>query len=227
MQEIDELLTLQDGVIARRQVLAAGRSANDIRRWLRQRRWATVHPGVYVEHTGPLTWRQRAWAAILYAAPAALSHDSAVRAVDGPGRADRRDDDPIHVAVDRTRHFEPPPGVVAHQLAGLPARTLWNVSPPRLRIEEALVDLAAEAPDELRAIGVLADAVRARRTTPARLLDALGRRTRIARRGFLEGVLTDIAAGGARLRPGDRTGGPLPCPDCPNCIPALAHQRVG
>jgi len=195
MTEIDELLALQDGVISRRQVFAAGRTANDIRRWRRQRRWAQVHPGGYVEHTGPLTWRQRAWAAVLYAAPAALCHHSAVRAADGPGRADRRDDDPIHVAVDRARRFGPPPGVVAHQLSRLHARTLWNASPPRLRIEEALLDLAAEAVDEVRTVGVLADAVQARRTTAARLLETLGRRTRIARRQFLEGVLTDVESG--------------------------------
>jgi len=195
MTEIDELLALQDGVISRRQVLAAGRAANDIRRWLRQRRWASVHPGVYVHHTGPLTWRQRAWAGVLYAAPAALCHDSALRAVDGPGRADRRDDDPIHVAVDRKRRFSPPPGVVAHHLAGLDSHVRWNASPPRVRIEEALVDLAAEATSELRAIGVLADAVQARRTTASRLLDTLGGRARIARRAFLDGVLRDIDTG--------------------------------
>ena len=49
-----------------------------------------VHPGVYVNHTGELTWLQRAWAAVLFAWPAALSHDSALRAADGPGSTRRR-----------------------------------------------------------------------------------------------------------------------------------------
>lgn len=85
---LGHLLELQSGVVARRQVLAAGQTDNDIRRRLRRRAWAQVHPGVYVDHTGALTWLQRAWAAVLFAEPAALCHDSALRADDGPGRRD-------------------------------------------------------------------------------------------------------------------------------------------
>ena len=66
------LIDTQDGVINRRQALAAGLTDPDIRRRLRRREWARVHPGVYVDHTGPLSWRrERAWAAVLYAEPAA------------------------------------------------------------------------------------------------------------------------------------------------------------
>lgn len=55
MDEIPRLLSAQDGVIARRQSLAAGCPPTAIRRLLRRRDWATIHPGVYVNHTGPLT----------------------------------------------------------------------------------------------------------------------------------------------------------------------------
>src|SRR6476620_2678399 len=58
--EIRELLQLQSGVIARHQALAVGMAEHDIRRKLRRREWATVHPGVYVNHTGPLPFLQRA-----------------------------------------------------------------------------------------------------------------------------------------------------------------------
>lgn len=115
--EVRELLVRQDGVISRRQALAAGLTANDIRRTIRQRVWAPVHPGVYVDHTGPITWRQRAWAAVLHAWPAALCHESALRAAEGQGRTERRDDGPLHVAVDRKRSFAPPDGVLPHHLA--------------------------------------------------------------------------------------------------------------
>ena len=47
---------------------------------LRRREWARVHPGVYVAHTGPLSWPQRAWSAVLLVAPAALSGSSALHA---------------------------------------------------------------------------------------------------------------------------------------------------
>lgn len=193
--ELAHLLDLQDGLIARRQALALGATASDVRRLLRRRAWTRVHPGVYVNHTGPLTWQQRAWAAVLHAEPAALCADSALRAADGPGRRERDDDSPLHVAVDRDRTFEPPDGVVRHRLADLQDKALWNARPPRLRIEEALIDVAAEAADDHAAIRVLSDGVQARRTTADRMVRALEGRSRIARREFLAGVLADIRDG--------------------------------
>jgi hypothetical protein len=189
-----ELLVQQSGVVSRRQALGSGLQPHDIRRLVRRREWATVHPGVYVDHTGPLTWLQRAWAAVLATEPSALSHGSALRAVDGPGRRDS-DAGPIHVAVDRRRTVEPPAGVVRHYLGALDVRVLWNASPPRVRVEHAVLDLAARAVTEFDAIAGIAGAVQARRTTAARIGEALGQRDRIARRRFLEGVITDVAQG--------------------------------
>jgi hypothetical protein len=65
MDEVRMLLDLQDGVITRQQALAAGLSEVMIARLVRRREWVPVHRAVYVNHTGPLTWRQRAWAAVL------------------------------------------------------------------------------------------------------------------------------------------------------------------
>src|ERR1700712_431846 len=75
----EALLRDQAGVISRAQALASGLSENDVRRLLRRRSWVCVHPGVYVNHTGELTWLQRAWAAVLFAWPAALCDESALR----------------------------------------------------------------------------------------------------------------------------------------------------
>ena len=52
-------------MIVRRQAIAAGLTSDDVARLIRRREWARVHPGVYVDHTGPLPWSQRAWAAVL------------------------------------------------------------------------------------------------------------------------------------------------------------------
>ena len=84
------------------------------------------------------------------AEPAALCHDSAIRAADGPGRRDRPDDEVIHVAIDRHRKLQLPAGIVAHRLVGLGQKVLWNAGPPRVRIEHAVLDVAAEAGDRLR-----------------------------------------------------------------------------
>lgn len=86
-----------------------GHGDHDLRRLVRRRVWAAVHPGVYVDHTGPTTWQQRAWAAVLATEPSALFGSSALRALDGPGR--RGDDDgPVHVAVARYRSLHAPAG---------------------------------------------------------------------------------------------------------------------
>jgi hypothetical protein len=191
-----ELLELQDGVIARRQALERGCTPNDIRRLLRRREWVRVFAGVYVNHTGSLTWQQRAWSAVLLAWPAALCHSTAIRAADGPGRRSFDESDPLHVAVDRSRSFMPAPGtLIVHHLADLDEKVNWNLRPPRVRIEHAVLDLAAEAEDDFAAIEVLANAVQSRRTTAARIQAALDDRARIARRPFLTAALRDIADG--------------------------------
>ena len=193
--DIGALLDRQSGVIARAQALQAGMAPHDVRRLCRQRRLVAVHPGVYVDHTGPLTWVQQAWAAVLWAWPAGLWGDSALRASDGPGRIERVGSEAVHVAIDRKRSLVRRPGVVVHQIAELDRRTLWNRSPPRLRVEEAVLDVAAEAASDYRAIAAIADAVQARRTTPQRLAATLALRRRIGRRKFLERCLDDLAQG--------------------------------
>jgi hypothetical protein len=162
---------------------------------LRRRELATVHPGVYVDHTGTPTWLQRAWAAVLAVEPAALCRGSALRAVQGPGMPGHDDSGPIHVAVDRDRAVYAPNGVVLHRIAAYDTKVQDNTSPPRQRIHEAVIDVAAETPRELDAVAALADAVRARLTTADRMRAALGERTRIRRRSFLGSVLDDVAAG--------------------------------
>ncbi|MEJ7795144.1 MAG: hypothetical protein WKF50_06305 [Nocardioides sp.] len=194
--DVTDLLDVQSGVISRGQALRAGLRPHDIRRLLRRREWAVAFTGVYVAHTGELTWLERAWVGVLAAWPAALTHRSAIRAVSGPGLRGHDDAGPLHIAVDRTRRsLVPPPGVVLHHLADLEVKTHWTSSPPRIRLEHAVVDVAAEAATDMRAIATLADAVQGRLTTAARLRAALEARSRIARRSLLGGVLLDLELG--------------------------------
>ena len=188
------LLARQGGVISRRQVVGLEGTDNDIERMRRRRLWSPVHPGVYVDHTGPLTWQQRAWAAVLYYFPAALAGSSALRAHGvrtGAGTADG----PIVVTVDRSRRVRPISGVRVLRIRGYTEAVLDNRCPPRLRLEHALLDEAAEARDDDEALAILADACQARLTTPQRLVDTLAGRTRLRRRRWLGDVLTDVADG--------------------------------
>ena len=106
LRGIGDLTERQDGVVARWQLLEAGASDNDVRRWLRRRELVVLHPGVYVNHTGPPTWVNRAWAGVLLHWPAALTHESVVHTAG----------DVIHVAVDRSRKPERREGVRVHRL---------------------------------------------------------------------------------------------------------------
>lgn len=179
------LLRAQDGVVARRQLLELEFRSHDVERMLRRRELALVNPGVYVDHTGEPTARQRAWAAVLFAWPAALCRESVLDL----------DHEPVHVAIDSSRRVRAPDGVRVHRVAGLDERVQWNLSPPRIRVEEAVLDLVDGARSELEVVGLLTEAVNDRLTTAARLRAAVKRRTRLRGRRWVLRVLDDVAAG--------------------------------
>lgn len=185
MDDLRELLDSQAGVIARRQLLQAGATPTDVRRLLRRRELVAVHPGVYVNHTGPLTWVNRAWAAVLVTWPAALAASSAV---DLAGAV-------IHVAVDAKATPVLRPGIRLHWLADLEQRVQWNLGPPRVRLEDALLSMCAQAPTRLHALSLLSDACRRRRTTPARLGVELEHRRNLKHRAWLLDAVTETAQG--------------------------------
>ena len=188
-----ELLADQDGVVSRRQAVAAGVQPHDLARLTRRRDLRPLYPGVFVDHTGPPTFQQCCWAAVLVLAPAALSHETALRAHEGPGGA--RPESPLHVVVDHRRRVVARPGTVLHRTMHLEERVLWHTGPPRVRYEEAALDVAADARSEFSALGELSRVVQSRRTTAVRLSAALDRRERITRRDWMRAVLEDVATG--------------------------------
>lgn len=78
---VRRLLADQAGVVARHQLVALGFTDDDLRRQLRRRALVPLHPGVYVNHTGPPTRLQQEWAAVLLRWPAALQRVDALRAL--------------------------------------------------------------------------------------------------------------------------------------------------
>jgi hypothetical protein len=192
--EAERVRTSQGGLLSRKQAMACGMTRVEIARLLRRGEWVAVHEGVYIGHNGPRSWHERAWAAVLWAEPAALCLDSALRAAEGPGRRGR-DDDLVHVAIDLRRRVVAPDGVVVHRTQGFDERVQWNCSPPRVRHADAVLDVAAAAPDDLAAIATLADACGSWRTTALKLSEALAKRRRVARRAWLVGILDDVAQG--------------------------------
>jgi len=180
-----DLMDLQAGTLSRRQLLERGATDADLRRWVRRRELARVYTGVYVNHTGPLTWVNRAWAAVLFHWPAALTHESVVN----------RAGDVIHVAIDVERTHTPVPRVRVHRLVGFDERVQWHLGPPRVRLEDALLSMCSRAADRVDALALVSDACRRRVTTPARLAAELTRRRHVTHRRWLLEVLEEAADG--------------------------------
>ncbi|HQR27997.1 MAG TPA: hypothetical protein PLP61_13240 [Nocardioides sp.] len=186
-------LEQQSGVISRRQVLEAGGGPADLERMLRRRELVRLLPGVYLDHTGEPTWTQLAWAGVLYHWPAALAEGSALRAAAGGSWP--ASTEPIVLAVPQDRHVEPPAGYRVTRPSRFEQRVLWNTGPPRIRVEEAVLDEAARVCSDLDAVAVLTRVCQQRLTTAGRITTALQGRGRIRRRPWLSAVLADIAAG--------------------------------
>lgn len=184
----------QAGVISRRQLREVGVGDDEIERRLRRREWARVYPGVYVDHTGPLTWNQRCWAAVLYHWPAALAGSSALHAYGVRGHEVALES-PVEVVVDRSRSVRRHPGICIRQLVRFEQYCNLALSPPRERLEHAVLGVASRRASLDESVGVLADAVQAGRTTAPRLIAALGERTRLRHRAVLRGVLSDVDGG--------------------------------
>jgi hypothetical protein len=185
---LDAQRRMQDGVATYAQLTAGGLSRIDIERAVRRNELRRVHPRVYVNHTGPLTWEQRAWAAVLYAAPALLCRDS----LEAPrGRDDGR---PVHVAIDHSRKVMPQPGIVVHRMRDL-ERKAYGGTPPRLKVEDNALAMANEARSEIDAIARVAEVASRSYVTAATLQEALNRAHSLRRRKLIQGLVDDLATG--------------------------------
>lgn len=196
LDHVKELRELQAGVLSRDQVLSAGGEPHDLRRLVRRRELAPLGRGIYLDHTGEPTWQQRAWAAVLAVAPAALDGRSALRAACGPKlREGERDDAPIDVAVALSRSLAPPPGVRLIRRTHLDAIALSNTSPPRVRVEHAVLHVVAGQSRTSDKLEWCAAVVRRRATTAARILAALEAERRLPGRADLRPLLEDLRDG--------------------------------
>ena len=222
MDLIRPTLAAQAGVVARSQLVALKMEPHDIRRLLSRRELASIHPGVYVDHTGDPSWIQRAWAAVLFCSPAALAAESAMRAADGPGRR-HGEDGPIRVAISAHRRVVAPVGISVVRTAGIDDRVLWDLGPPRMRYDEAALDVALTSPGEFGAIGAVARAVQSQHTTAARMRVALDARSRAPRRDFIAAILDDVANGACSVL----EHGYLTRVEVPHSLPAAARQQRG
>lgn len=190
--DLSRLLAHQEGVVSRGQLVQAGLSPSDLRRLLRRRDLMPVHPGVYVDHTGPLTDGQRLWAGVLACSGVLAGHTAQrVGGVTVPATAVGGVELVIPWSTRCRRDLD---GVQIERRRGLEDLVVIG-SPPRLRVEDATIDLADRARNELGVVDEITRAVQSRRTTADRLLTTARERRRLHRRDWLVGVLEDVATG--------------------------------
>lgn len=178
---------IQSGVISRRQLRELHAEDHDIRRLVRNRELAVIHPGVYVNHTGNPTWGQRSWAAVLVCWPAALTGRSAL-----PKPPERG---PIEVMVPLGRTVRAPDGVIVRRRARFDGYVDWAAYPPRQLLAEAAIDAAADAGGVTAAFAMLADLIQTKVVRASALVEALGHRRRLPNRQLMTELLEDLKDG--------------------------------
>lgn len=149
----------QEGVVTRRQLLAAGVSRETLR-WRVGRDWRLLLPGVYVLQTGLPSQTQRLVAAQLLAGDGAWLAGSTAAALQGLRSCSVTV--PIHVLVPAPRHSRRVAWVEIRSTALLGEPVLQR-GPLRVgSLARAVVDAAAATPDERGAQALVIEAVQRR-----------------------------------------------------------------
>lgn len=187
-----DLAALQRGILTRRQALSAGLTFEMIRAHLERGRWQRLHAGVYAIFTGPPDRQATLWAAVLrVGSGAALSHQTAAELDRLTDRASAL----IHLTVPSARKIAPVNGLVIHARKDALRATHPTRLPPRLRIEETVLDLADGSASGGDAVAWVTTALGRRLTTTEILAAALARRPRARWRLELDRALSPDMTG--------------------------------
>lgn len=188
------LLRGQQGVLAIEQAREHGWSYGTVRHAVDSRRWRRVHRGVVLAQTGPMTYLQHVWAAVLAGGDHAVaSHGTALWLADRSVAPPRH----VHLTV-------PLPGQVrvadqmvkVHRSATLsPVDVHPTARPTRVVVQRAVIESAAVAQSVDDAVAVVARSVQRGLTTPARLLAVVERIPNLPRRPVLIEALGLAGAG--------------------------------
>lgn len=190
--EFAELRRRQLGAFSRAQANAFGVSDRSLTAHCGASRIQRVYRGAYVDFTGPVPWQTRVVAAWLaYGPDAALAGETALRqyGVDGNW------DDVIRLEVPHERRLRPEAGVLLSRSRDFTRRVVAAREPPIVRMEVAVLTVAARRPRLDSALALVLDCCRQRRTTPYRLLMELDAMPRLPRRKLLREVLRDASSG--------------------------------
>jgi very-short-patch-repair endonuclease len=187
-----QLAADQSGVITARQLTRQGVTEDAVRARLDSGAWQRIHTGVYATFSGEPGRQALLWAAVLRGGPGAMLSYQTAAEVDG---LVRRPVPLIHLTVPSGRRPGHVRGLVIHRSARAQEARHPVLVPPRTRVEETALDLAAAALCFDDALGWVSAACAGRLTTPARIQAAMAQRAKMPYRAGLDAALTDVAAG--------------------------------
>jgi hypothetical protein len=195
-QDWRALAQVQHGLLSQRQLRELGVSRATVRNHLRARRWSQRSSSVFSVTTGPLSWEQQLWRAVLHAGPGALIGGLTAMKVHGMRGWER---DEVTVLVDDDLSFDDLGGVRFFRTRR-PLEAMRAAS--RLPICEAapaVLLFAAHEPNRRTAHGAVAAAVQQRLTIVPELALWLQRLKPLrGARGF-RALLDDLGAGAQSL----------------------------
>lgn len=185
-----DVASRQSGVITSSQATAYGLGRRPVERLVAAGRWRRVSAGIFfVESTEP-PWLAVGWAGLLAGGEGARLGGAAAAHLHGL----RSDPPPVITVLVRhsSRRVDREPWLFVRERPGTRAGSVG--SPPRLRVEDTVLDLAGDL-GERELIDLVSRVVQERRTTPDRLRARLEARSRIAHRSLLGDLLADVGAG--------------------------------
>jgi hypothetical protein len=101
----------------------------------------------------------------------------------------------VELVVPNSRAVVATRGVTVRRVQDFDRIARTGLTPPRVRVEYAVLQVAARARTEDGAVAVIADACQTRRTTPERLFQTLADQPRLRHRRLLLTILEDVACG--------------------------------
>jgi hypothetical protein len=190
------LAAAQEGVLARRQLRVLGLNRHHVRRQVDARRWVERTPTVISTTTGPPTWRQRVWTAVLHAGGSALV--GGLTALEWHGLTNWHRDE-VLVLVDDQLIFDDVEGVRYFRTRRPLADFRSTHRLPLARVEPAALLFAAYDRSPRTAQGLIAAVVQQRLTTPERMTFELETLRPLRRAKLFRSAIGDIAGGAQSL----------------------------
>jgi len=193
--EWHELARRQHGVLGAEQAALAGLTSSEVRWRLTSGRWQSLGRGLYLTHSGEVSWIQRAQASVLRAGRGGVLTGISAAYLHGllaqpPTR--------VTLAIPRSRRVVPLPWMTVQRRNDLPVVVRRGL--PVLAAPWTVLDLAGAPQATWRdAVAECARAVQRRRVTVSQLVIALDCRPRHRHRRVLEVALGAVGEGAESL----------------------------